>query len=72
MNLVIVLVVVVVGILIPTALVATFTSTKDTYRYQRHYGPNGYSQELEADGKYAAQSQLNQSTAPVENWPEQL
>lgn len=82
MNVVIVVVVAAISVLVPTALVAAFSSTKDTYRYQRHYGPNGYSQEVESDGQYEAQHRRNPSSAPVqnlpvqnlpvENWPEQL
>ena len=71
MNLVIVVVVAVVSVLVPTALIATFTSTKDTYHYQKHYGPNGYSQELEGDLN-ARQQQAAHSAAPVEEWPDQL
>jgi hypothetical protein len=40
-----ILVIAAIAILVPTALVAAFASTKDTHQYSAHYGKHGFTQE---------------------------
>ncbi|MFK7737207.1 MAG: hypothetical protein AB8B50_14320 [Pirellulaceae bacterium] len=40
-----ILVIAAIAILVPTALVAAFASTKDTYQYSAHYSKHGFTQE---------------------------
>lgn len=79
MNLTIFAVVAAVVILVPTALFATFATTKDTYQYARHYGQNGYTQEIQSDMEFPRDEVRPEDAAhgaaqepPVVDWPTEL
>lgn len=78
MNMMILIVVAAVTVLVPTALVATFVTTKDTYQYARHYGTNGYSQEVQqkdVNDPSDVVAETGDAAAhfePVSDWPQEL
>ena len=74
MNWVVLAVLAVVVFLVPTALVATFATNRDTHQYKEHYGPLGYTQELQSASKSKSTSQQQdaEEEPPVVDWPQEL
>lgn len=75
MNWIVLTVVAMVALLVPTALYATFSTTKDSYSYEHHYTRNGFSQELPCDLDEIGLSEgemEGQPYQPVADWPTEL
>ena len=82
MNWMIIMVIAAIAILVPAALLATFGSTRDTYQYERHYGENGFSQEVQRpDTPGNTRHQLKDfvdasgdlsEEPPVADWPSEM
>ncbi|MFN3189454.1 MAG: hypothetical protein ACE361_02940 [Aureliella sp.] len=81
-----VLIVAIIAILVPAALFAAFSSTKDTHQYSQHYGKHGFTQETqqelveigtrreeaELEGETEAETVQQCDLRPITNWPTEL
>jgi len=79
MNWTVTIIVTVILLLVPVALYASFAAHKDTHQYAEHYGPCGYSQEvqepeMEGTAKQALHYEADSSVVdpPVTEWPTHL
>ena len=61
-----------VTVLVPTALFAAFRATKDTYRYECHYTKEGFSPELEVDRNTSSDFPPRGEERPLSEWPSEL